>query len=806
MGSDFWLVLAWWGTLFLVGAAAFPLTRILFNKWHDRGYLFAKSVGMALISWLVYVLGTLYILPFNQISVIVSLIIMLGIGVFLNKGNKGNQEDRHNQVKRDGGKIFLFMVLEEVCFFLALLFWAWVKGHEPSIRGLEKFMDFGFMQSILNSRFFPPADIWYPPYPINYYYFGHLVVAVLTKLSSLDLVYTFNLMLATIFALCLTMSFSIGYQLSAVSCQLSDGLKAEGRKLKALLSGILTAFLVTLAGNMQTIYAFTQGYTGDEVKPFWQLLWPITSLWQRLPEGLERYWYANATRFIPFTIHEFPSYSFVVSDIHGHVLSIPFVLLAIGLVVHVFTTYLDKGDRGNRGDWGILTFPIIFYGFLIGVLFMTNVLDAPVYFALLAAILIVSKASKVSGAAEVNWKAIGMKLGVVVVAAGITSLPFLAYFKSFVNGLAVNCPPAFLANTKFGPLLFEGIEKCQRSPLWMMWLLWGFFIYCGIALIMARSWKSEAGSRKKMPLLRLIGQIWETKFTQTEKLLVIFFLFSVALIIFPEFFYFKDIYPAHFRSNTMFKLGYQAFILFSIVAGYSIVRLLSSKTSIVKLLNCHIVIKKLFVLLLIPQLFLVSIYPIFSVRSYFGELKNYEGIEGLGWLRREYADNYLAIQWLKLQLTTLRSRAMSRGSGQAHNSQFTTDNFTTNNLQLTTNNSQERFTLVEADGDSFTDYNHFSAFTGIPTIIGWAVHEWLWRGTYDIVSPRREEVRLIYESPDVEETKSILHQYAVRYIIVGILEREKFKELQEAKFYKFAKPVFRYGQTAIYEVLDNQDN
>ena len=111
------------------------------------------------------------------------------------------------------GKTVLNICVEEVIFLLALFAWSWVKAHEPSLRGLEKFMDYGFMQSALRSTYFPPMDMWYPPLPVNYYYFGHLATAVLTKLSGLDLAVTFNLMLATIFALCLTTSFSIGYQL-----------------------------------------------------------------------------------------------------------------------------------------------------------------------------------------------------------------------------------------------------------------------------------------------------------------------------------------------------------------------------------------------------------------------------------------------------------------------------------------------------------------------------------------------------------------------------------------------------------------
>ena len=327
--SDFWIVIRWWGTLLLFGAAAYPLTRRLFSSWFDEGYFFSKAVGIALVSWIVYVLGTLKIAPFTNVTTLISLGALFLLSFrFHGKASKKN-------------RLILF---EEFFFFFALLFWTWVKAHEPSIRGLEKFMDFGFMQSILNSRYFPPPDMWYAGDPVNYYYFGHLVTSVLTKLSGQSLAYTFNLMLATIFAFCFTMSFSIGKQLTG-----------------KIWGGLLTAFLVTFAGNMQTIYAFTKGYLGDNVAPFWNLGWTI--------EGLNTYWYANATRFIPFTIHEFPSYSFVVSDVHGHVLSIPFTLLAIALLI----------QKGNA----------IFYGFLCGILLMTNALDGPIYFGLFAVITLI---------------------------------------------------------------------------------------------------------------------------------------------------------------------------------------------------------------------------------------------------------------------------------------------------------------------------------------------------------------------------------------------------------------------------------
>jgi len=50
-------------------------------------------------------------------------------------------------------------------------------------------------------------------------------------------------------------------------------------------------------------------------------------------------------------------------------------------------------------------------------------------------------------------------------------------------------------------------------------------------------------------------------------------------------------------------------------------------------------------------------------------------------------------------------------------------------------------TILEAQGDSYTDYGRVSVNTGLPTVMGWTVHEWFWRNSYDIVAPRIEDVK-----------------------------------------------------------------
>src|SRR3989338_1400717 len=318
--TDTQAILIWWFALFAIGSITFPLTRTLFKRFVDQGYIFSKVLGILLSSYLVWFLSSLKIAPFTWVTILVSLAIIAAVNILI--------------YKKSWGKIPKFWIIfEEALFFTCLAFWAYVRGNEPSIHGLEKFMDYGFMNSILRTAYFPPLDMWLTKSPdytggyfINYYYYGHYIAAFLTKLTTINSAITYNLMLATLFAFTFSLSFSIGANLIYFLLSLkpkSDktyNLEPKTYNLKLIIAGLLSAFLVALAGNLHTIYTFTSGYPNETPKPFWQLdigFYP------------ERYWYPNATRFIANTIHEFPIYSFVVADLHGHVSDIPFVLLTL---------------------------------------------------------------------------------------------------------------------------------------------------------------------------------------------------------------------------------------------------------------------------------------------------------------------------------------------------------------------------------------------------------------------------------------------------------------------------------------------
>src|SRR3989338_11650675 len=199
--------LYWYGALFILWIIFFPLSqKILGRFFPDQGYAFAKIMAILFLSYSVFVLGIMKILPFTQISLIFIIVLFALLNFLIFKKNKIRITNKELPI------IFL-IVFEEFLFLVALFFWAFIRGQEPSIRGLEKYMDFGFINSILRAKYFPPKDMWLTPFYINYYYFGHLTTAVLTKLSFLPSFITFNLTLSTIAALSFVSAFSIGANL-----------------------------------------------------------------------------------------------------------------------------------------------------------------------------------------------------------------------------------------------------------------------------------------------------------------------------------------------------------------------------------------------------------------------------------------------------------------------------------------------------------------------------------------------------------------------------------------------------------------
>ena len=95
---------------------------------------------------------------------------------------------------------------------------------------------------------------------------------------------------------------------------------------------------------------------------------------------------------------------------------------------------------------------------------------------------------------------------------------------------------------------------------------------------------------------------------------------------------------------------------------------------------------------------------------------------------------------------------------------------------LAEDNVKDVSVVLEANGDSYSGFERVSASTGLPTILGWYVHEWLWRNNTDDLNVKRDDVETIYTGTDQNQIQSLLREYEVSYIFVGSKEREKYED------------------------------
>jgi len=706
MLSDLKFIIFWYLSINSIALIFLPLTFSLFKKFWDKGYIFSKIIGILSFSYLTFVLGVLKILPFTNLSFLILFCLFILANFLFFFFNKPVFKDFIQTLKQKY-KIFIF---EEILFLIILISWSFVRGFAPDLEGLEKYMDWGFINTILRSRFFPPQDMWFAGSSINYYYFGHYIFAFLTKFSTISSTITYNLSVATICALAFTFSFSL----------VSNLVYLFSKKIKinqVVFFGLISAFLLTFGGNLHPLYKIIKINIADNNK--------LVLTKDAFVKSASKYWYPDATRFIGYdpvttdkTIHEFPIYSFVVSDLHGHLNDLPIILFFLAFLLSIALIKPSKKVLNLN-----LTIPS---ALILAIAYMTNAWDFAVYgiFFAIFTFLINFKSNKLLPA-----------LSKTLLNGFLTIILWYIFTLSF--------------SLNFTPMT-QGIKLTDsHTPFYQLFILYGGFWLITIPIVLLMIFNFLKKSKKIIP---------NTKYQipNTDLFALSLFITATLLIIIPEFIYIKDIYIyEHRRANTMFKLVYQAFILYSLSSGYFIFR---AKSLISKKLVRN------FYWLLAAVIFIVHLsYPYFSVKSFYG-LKNYQGLYGLTYLKDLYPDNFQAIEWLNQNV-----------SGQP--------------------------VILEAVGDSYTTFGQVSVSTGLPTVQGWIVHEWLWRGGYDGPAARQADVQKIYETKDINEAKTLLQKYNVKYVFVGAKESEKYPNLNESIFLKIGgQVVFQSGKTKIYQL------
>lgn len=585
------------------------------------------------------------------------------------------------------------ILIEEAAFAVLFFAWVWMIGYKPEAYGTEKFMDYGFMTAALRSSYMPFADTWYGGEPVNYYYGGQFIAAFLVRFGGVTAGEGYTFMRATITAFSAMLPFSLVYQL------LTDRFSEQ---MPAMLGGALSGLGVAFCGNGHYV--------------IYGIIKPIIAQFAGADYS---YWFPSSTRYIGFdpdmpdkTIHEYPAYSTVLGDLHAHYINIIFVVTVTAIAYAYMQRLTEEKGRRRGIILEILSPEIVLIGIFTGLFKWTNYWDFPIYFVVCGSMVFFMNLRR----SKKDYKDFLILMGGQAVAAFLigmlAALPFTATFEMISSEIA---------------------RTYTHTMAYQFLILWGLPIF--IFLIFAASLLIE---RQKM---------------KTPDLAVLLMgLCALGLIAMPEVIYVKDIYTAeHYRANTMFKLTYQAFILFGIMMGYVVVRTLRMKEGVLR----GLALAGGFLLLMTGG------YSVNAVRAWFGNVfdpSQRVNTDASVFVDESFPDDYGAISWLNL-------------------------------------NVRDQSVVLEAPGESYTGYERVSVATGLPTVLGWYVHEWLWRNDVAALNERTMDIETIYTSDDANEVSRLIKKYNISYIYIGTLEREKYPELNDAVLQSLGTVAYSDGVT-----------
>ena len=327
---EYGLVLLWLVTYLALGLAALPIAAVLFRRFPDRGAGVALPLALVVVTVPAYWVGHL---AFGWPALLVGLATLVGAAVAATK-----LTDAKPQWNVAGETAVVFAV----AFLLVIA----IRAADPFIAPLplsagEKFLDHGLLQAILRAETLPPEDFWYAGEPVQYYYGGQLIAALLTMLTWTAPDYAYNLALAGFYGMLVAAAFGIG------------GTLAAARGASRRLGGIVAALLVGIASNLETAARAVVWLLPDGVA---ERLVDSTALpGEFLDWTPDHFWYWDASRVITNQhdqgiATEFPLFAWLNGDLHAHMMSQPFELLVVALLL----AYVLTPDPEVRRRLGLL--------------------------------------------------------------------------------------------------------------------------------------------------------------------------------------------------------------------------------------------------------------------------------------------------------------------------------------------------------------------------------------------------------------------------------------------------------------------
>jgi YYY domain-containing protein len=743
----------------------------------DRGFGISKIVGLASVGYVGWFVASLKLAPFERPLLLLSWALLLAISFAAAWPRRAALRTWLVNERRLIG-------VEEAVFLACFGLFLFIRAANPDLWhpafGGEKPMNFAYLNAVTKSEYFPPYDPWFAGGIINYYYFGFVLIAALIKLTSVLPEIAFNLAEPTLFgALCLG-AFSVAFGLS---------LPARGRvgRATAYLAGAASVLLVGILGNLDAgLQVLDQlwrigGERAAQSGGIARLAMGVLGVIQGARFPPLDFW--RSTRFIgpedAGPIHEFPYFTFLYGDLHAHQIALPITVavLAIGLNV----------VRSLRADRGRVPWPsLVIGGVLVGMLRATNTWDFPPYAAIFGLCLVLGAAP---GLLRLERRSMQTLVVCALVFGLVTQLSFWPYLQRY-------------------QLFYNGVDPVRaRTALGQYLTIHGLFLFLGASLIawyMVAALRRAQATRRERTLVAEPGYygmllpvgfgmnafaslpgavaaagavlglgMWLAGYPtrgfllfgiaaagaaciaqwRRENRALQAALFGVALFatLIPEFVALQGDVG---RMNTVFKFYLQAWVLLSIAAAVAmgwLVRRSLREPLLRQARPFWVAVLALLVLAAVS-------YPLFAseakVGLRFAQLPL--SLDGMSFM--DYAQYRDQEQDLNLP-----------GDAKA--------------LRWMQDNIQGTPVVLEGRSPVYRWGSRVSIYTGLPTLLGWDVHQGQQRaGFTSMLQERQRDVERAYASPNPQEALNVLRKYDVKWVVIGGLERAYYAPAGLAKF------------------------
>lgn len=720
--------LRWYLVLAAVTWGFAPMGHWLCDRLPDRGVTLLRPIALLAAVYPAWVLASLGTVGFDN-RVLTATTVLIAIAAW-------GAAIWRRTIDGDWLRALVLVELASLGLFAAYI---WLHGYTPQIMGTEKPMDVAFLASSARSTAMPPADPWFTGESINYYYLGYLLFGSMARLASVTPEFAFNLTLATIFSSTVVAAFGVAW------C----ALRGPVNRAAATVAGLLAAFGVALAGNLYTPWRLLQDAPATVAAFWWDSAVGIGWRSSRIVCDGPRV--GNlcpppATE----TINEFPFFSFLLGDLHPHLMALPFTLVAIGLSL---SFALGLASSGAAWHWGRIS-RLAVAGAIVGALIALNAWDFPTFIglALLA----------IYAGAGFSWRPAIGPMVTFVAAALLAWSPFLASYTPPTawsgGGPRVSLP---VVSTIVSTL---GVHSGERTSVLEYLTVFGVPHVISVVFL-AIGWSTAEPDRQdgflrtaaiaavatvvpgvllSAPVIPLCGMPLAFAFVelcQTRSFSPRVFALALASIawllsIGVEIFYVRDAFDD--RMNTLFKFYYQTWTLYALAAAVAIPLLWSAA-------HRSVWQRRALAVAVVLIIMASAAYPIVGSYQWTGHFETWRGLDGLAYGEASSPGDVAAIRWLE--------QHASPGD-----------------------------VVLEAAGCSYRPFdrlpfNRVAAFTGVPTVIGWGDnHQRQWRAgqprLLGEIPERQADVAAMYADPQ----STLFDQYGIDWLVVGDYESGNWRD------------------------------